>query len=127
MLVRSETGQATHWPPGVTRLLRDGDGEPDGADESMSMAREEARTVIFGSLDALMRKTGVKAKEIDFLIINCSLFAPTPSLCAMVANEYGLRRDCRTYNLAGMGCSASVISIDLAQQLLAQNPGSRGE
>lgn len=124
VLVRSETGQATHWPPGVTKLLRAKPGDAE-ADESMSMAREEARAVIFGTLDELLRKTGLQPKEIDFLIINCSLFAPTPSLCAMVANAYGLRRDCRSYNLGGMGCSAGVISVDLAKQLLTNSPGSR--
>jgi predicted naringenin-chalcone synthase len=52
------------------------------------------------------------------LIINCSLFSPTPSLCAMVSSHFGMRSDISTFNLSGMGCSASLISIDLAKQLL---------
>jgi hypothetical protein len=66
----------------------------------------------------------VKAKQIDFLIINCSLFSPTPSLCAMVAHRFQMRSDLMTFNLSGMGCSASLVSIDLAQRLLQQRPGS---
>lgn len=36
----------------------------------------------------------------------------------MVMNHYKMREDVTMYNLAGMGCSASVISIDLATDLL---------
>jgi predicted naringenin-chalcone synthase len=68
----------------------------------------------------------VKPREIDILIINCSLFSPTPSLCAMVSHHFGMRSDVATYNLSGMGCSASIISIDLAKQLLAtRNNGTK--
>jgi 3-ketoacyl-CoA synthase len=31
---------------------------------------------------------GVKPKEIGILIVNCSLFNPTPSLAAMVINHF---------------------------------------
>lgn len=44
-----------------------------------------------------------------------SLFSPTPSLCSMVSHKFGMRSDARTYNLSGMGCSAGVISLDLAK------------
>jgi hypothetical protein len=88
--------------------------------------------------------------------VNCSLYAPTPSMCAMVINKYvrstlarpplrftqlgahvcgclaicscvfrfSMRSDIRSYNLGGMGCSAGLISIDLAKNLLASRPGS---
>lgn len=59
------------------------------------------------------------------MIVNCSLFVPTPSLCALVSNEFGLREDVRTYNLGGMGCSANVVAVDLAKELLQNRPGSR--
>merc|ERR1712232_913833 len=47
------------------------------------------------------------------------------SLCAMICNKFGFREDIRSYNLGGMGCSANVISIDLAKQLLQNQPGAR--
>jgi hypothetical protein len=55
---------------------------------------------------------------VDILVVNCSVFCPTPSLSAMVVNYFKMRRDTITYNLAGMGCSAGLISISLARELL---------
>lgn len=121
ILNNSGTGPATAWPPGIIRML---EKEGAQADESEEGARAEAEAVICGAVQDLLDKTGVKAKQIDFLIINCSLFSPTPSLCAMVAHRFQMRSDLMTFNLSGMGCSASLVSIDLAQRLLQQRPGS---
>ncbi|KAA0048853.1 3-ketoacyl-CoA synthase 1 [Cucumis melo var. makuwa] len=87
-------------------------------------ARFEAETVMFGALDALFEKTGLDPSEIGILIVNCSLFNPIPSLSAMVVNHYKLRTDVKAYNLSGMGCSASPISITLAKDLLNANPNT---
>ena len=62
-------------------------------------------------MDELIATTGlVPSRDVDFLVINCSLFCPTPSLCASVARKYKLKSTVRTYSLHGMGCSASLIS-----------------
>jgi predicted naringenin-chalcone synthase len=113
ILERSGTGQATAWPPGIVQCLK---GEEQ--DRSMEASRTEAQTVIFDIVEKALQKANVKPREIDILIINCSLFSPTPSLCAMVTSHFGMRSDVSTFNLSGMGCSASLISIDLAKQLL---------
>lgn len=120
ILERSGTGQATAWPPGIVQCLDDPDKE---ADRSIAASRKEAETVIFDVVEKALKRSRVHPREIDVLVINCSLFSPTPSLCAMVLSHFGMRSDVLTYNLSGMGCSASLISIDLAQQLLA---GKRG-
>lgn len=116
ILERSGTGQATAWPPGIVRCL---ESESTPADRSIQASREEASTMIFDIVENALRKANVKPRDIDVLIINCSLFSPTPSLCAMVLSHFNMRSDVATYNLSGMGCSASLISIDLAKQLLA--------
>ncbi|XXG64922.1 hypothetical protein AAC387_Pa05g2745 [Persea americana] len=85
---------------------------------SMAAAREEAEQVMFGALDALFQNTAVKPKDIGILVVNCSLFNPTPSLSAMIVNKYKLRGNIRSFNLGGMGCSAGVIAVDLAKDLL---------
>nr|POE92150.1 3-ketoacyl-coa synthase 4 [Quercus suber] len=54
---------------------------------SMAKAREEAEQVMFGALDNLFANTNVKAKDIGILLVNCSVFNPTPSLSAMIVNN----------------------------------------
>ncbi|KAK3009757.1 hypothetical protein RJ639_014275 [Escallonia herrerae] len=85
---------------------------------SMAAAREEAEQVMFGALDNLFLNTAIKPKDIGILVVNCSLFNPTPSLSAMIVNKYKLRGNIRSFNLGGMGCSAGVIAIDLAKDML---------
>mmetsp|Transcript_52617 Transcript_52617/g.112694 ORF Transcript_52617/g.112694 Transcript_52617/m.112694 type:complete len:550 (-) Transcript_52617:53-1702(-) len=118
VLEASATGQETHWPPGATRCLQ---GLPPLT--SMAAARSEVEDVVLPCFANLLEKCKLKPGEIDYLIVNCSLFSPTPSICAMIANKFKLRADVCTYNLGGMGCSANVISVDLARQLLQANPG----
>lgn len=115
ILERSGLGQKTYLPEAVLRVP---------PNPCMAEARKEAEMVMFGAIDELLEKTGVKAKDIGILIINCSLFNPTPSLTAMVVNRYKLRGNVMSYNLGGMGCSAGLISIDLAKQLLQVQPNS---
>ncbi|CAA7043501.1 unnamed protein product [Microthlaspi erraticum] len=43
---------------------------------------------------------------------------PDTFVIAMIVNKYKLRSNIRTFNLGGMGCSASVIGVDLAKDML---------
>lgn len=72
----------------------------------------------------VLESTNTKPKDIDILVVNCSLFSPTPSLCSIIVNEFGLRSDVSSYNLSGMGCSAGVISVELVKNILAARPNS---
>lgn len=71
-----------------------------------------------------LHPAGIKPKEIGILVVNCSLFNPTPSLAAMVINHFKMRSNIISYNLSGMGCSSSPISIDLARQMLQLYPST---
>ena len=73
---------------------------------------------MFGALENLFVNTNLNPKEIGILVVNCSLFNPTPSLSSMIVNKYNLRSNIMSFNLGGMGCSAGVIAIDLARDLL---------
>ncbi|KAK2986080.1 hypothetical protein RJ640_011521 [Escallonia rubra] len=90
-------------------------------------AKREAEMVMFGAIDGLLAKTGVKVKDIGILVVNTGVFNPMPSLSAMVVNHYNLRSNVLSYNLVGMGCSAGIISIHLAKHLLqdTNSPCSR--
>lgn len=106
---RSGLGDETYLPPAVI-------SEPPNP--CMAEALIEAERVMFGALDELFAKTGVKPKDVGILVVNCSLFSPTPSLSSIIVNHYNMRGNIKSVNLGGMGCSAGVISIDLAKHLL---------
>ncbi|XP_047964716.1 3-ketoacyl-CoA synthase 1-like [Salvia hispanica] len=110
---RSGLGDETYFPRGIT-------SHPPNL--SMAEARLEAENVMFGALDSLFSSTGISPSQIGIVIVNCSLFNPTPSLSSMIVNHYKMRTDIKSFNLGGMGCSAGLISIDLAKHLLQANP-----
>lgn len=109
ILLRSGLGEETYLPEAMHSIP---------PRPSMAAAREEAEQVMFGALDNLFANTRVKPKDIGILVVNCSLFNPTPSLSAMIVNKYKLRGNVKSFNLGGMGCSAGVIAIDLAKDML---------
>ena len=68
-------------------------------------------------LDDLFAKTCVKPQEIDILIVNVSTFGSAPSLSAWIVKRYKMKESVKTFNLCGMGCSASLIGVDMANHL----------
>ncbi|GIL94726.1 hypothetical protein Vretimale_703, partial [Volvox reticuliferus] len=115
ILQRSGLGQQTYLPPAVQIM------PPEC---TMANARKEFELVVFPIIEELLQRTGVHPKQIGIIVLNCSLFNPTPSLTAMIINKFKMRSNILSYNLSGMGCSASPISIDLAKQLLQLHPSS---
>ena len=113
LIVRSGTGQTTAYPPGIVQTL-----EGKEADRSIEASRKEVETVIFDIVENALKKAGLKPKDIDVLVINCSLFSPTPSLCATVITHFKMRGDILSYNLSGMGCGASLLAVDLAKNMI---------
>ncbi|KAJ1427462.1 Very-long-chain 3-ketoacyl-CoA synthase [Sesbania bispinosa] len=109
ILERSGLGEETYVPEAMHSIP---------PKPSMAAAREEAEQVMFGALDNLFSNTNINPKDIGILVVNCSLFNPTPSLSAMIVNKYKLRSNIKSFNLGGMGCSAGVIAIDLAKDML---------
>lgn len=91
---------------------------------TMKEGRAEASMVMFGALDELFEKTRVRPKDIGVLVVNCSIFNPTPSLSAMIINHYKMRGNILSFNLGGMGCSAGIIALDLARDMLQANPNN---
>ncbi|KAF6166656.1 hypothetical protein GIB67_005518 [Kingdonia uniflora] len=117
ILERSGLGEETYVPEAMHHLP---------PRPTMANAREEAEQVMYGALDNLFANTNVNPKDIGVLVVNCSLFNPTPSLSAMIVNKYKLRGNIRTFNLGGMGCSAGVIAVDLAKDLLQVHRNTYG-
>ena len=69
----------------------------DKIDLSLQNARQEASIVICGAVEKVFRATGISPKSIDCVVVNCSLFSPTPSLSSIVRACMCSRhpRDCR--------------------------------
>lgn len=85
---------------------------------------KEARMLLFRVLDDLFAKNQVNPTDIDILVVNCSGFCPFPSLSSIVVNHYNMREDIKTFNISGMGCSASIIGVDIVKDLLKLRPNS---
>ncbi|XP_022146108.1 3-ketoacyl-CoA synthase 12-like [Momordica charantia] len=69
------------------------------------------------SLQKLFDKSGVSPSEIDILVVNISLMTTSPSFASRIINRYKMREDVKVFNLTGMGCSASLISVDLVRRM----------
>ncbi|KAK3132134.1 hypothetical protein QOZ80_6AG0516380 [Eleusine coracana subsp. coracana] len=115
LLERSGLGEETCLPPAHHFI-------PPYKYCTLEAARGEVELVVFSALDDLFAKTGVSPGAIDVLVVNCSLFCPTPSFVDMIINRYKLRSDVRSTHLSGMGCSAGLISVGLARSLLQVVP-----
>ena len=113
ILARSGLGDDTYLPPNLAE-------SPPAT--SMSDARWEFEQVCFSAIKEVLGKTGVQPRQIGVVIVNCSLFNPTPSLSAMIMNHFKMGSNTINYNLGGMGCSAGVIAVDLARQMLQLYP-----
>jgi 3-ketoacyl-CoA synthase len=109
ILEKSGIGERTYFPGAILasppRLI-------------VKEARAEAEMVMFGALDEVFEKSKIMPKDICILVVNCSLFNPTPSLSAMIVSHYKMRENILSFNLGGMGCSAGIIALDLAREML---------
>ncbi|XP_050209092.1 3-ketoacyl-CoA synthase 7-like [Mercurialis annua] len=92
--------------------------------KTLKGAKEEVEEVLFKVVGDLLDKHEINPKSIDILISNCSLFCPTPSITAMIIDKFGFRSNIKSVSLSGMGCSAGILSISLAKELLKVHKNS---
>ncbi|CAN0853956.1 3-ketoacyl-CoA synthase 12 [Linum grandiflorum] len=104
-------------------IVSSGIGEQTYAPSMVFQGREETPTLQDGieemdeffhlTIDKLLKRSGVSPQEIDLLVVNISMLAAVPSLSSRIVNHYKMREDVKTFNLTGMGCSASLISTGI--------------
>ncbi|KAL7109861.1 hypothetical protein ACP275_06G201700 [Erythranthe tilingii] len=109
VIVNSGIGEQTYGPRNIIERRENSPTLQDGILEMEELFIE--------TLDRLFRKTGVSPQEIDVLVVNVALLSSTPSLTSRIINHYKMRGDIKSFNLTGMGCSASLISINLVQNI----------
>ncbi|KAL7148684.1 hypothetical protein ABFS83_06G195000 [Erythranthe nasuta] len=109
IIVNSGIGEQTYGPRNIIGRRENSPTLEDGILEMEEFFVE--------TLDRLFRKTGVSPQEIDVLVVNVALLSSTPSLTSRIINHYKMRGDIKSFNLTGMGCSASLISISLVQNI----------
>ncbi|OIV91476.1 hypothetical protein TanjilG_02094 [Lupinus angustifolius] len=109
VLKSSGQSEQTYLPPALHYI-------PPKTHQSESI--KEVQMVLFPIMDDLLSKTNISPFDIDILIINCSGFCPSPSLTSILINKYSMRSDIKSYNVSGMGCSASALCLDMAKNLL---------
>lgn len=63
--------------------------------------------VCFAAVREVLAKAGVTPRQVGCVIVNCSLFNPTPSLSALIMNHFKMPSNVINYNLGGMGCSGA--------------------
>ncbi|GLJ43765.1 hypothetical protein SUGI_0911090 [Cryptomeria japonica] len=114
-------------------FLRSGVGEQtslsrfffnDGMVATMEEARVEMEECFIATADELFARTGVTPQDIDIVIVMVSTFTAAPSHAAVIANHYNGVLAVKTFNLSGMGCSAGVLAVNMAKDMLLVNPDS---
>ncbi|PSS14370.1 3-ketoacyl-CoA synthase [Actinidia chinensis var. chinensis] len=108
-IVSSGIGEHTYAP----RMVFDGRENSPTLDDGL----HEMDEFFEDSVGKLLARSGVSPAEIDVLVVNVSMLAAVPSLSSRIINRYKMRDDIKTYNLTGMGCSASLVSINIAQNI----------
>jgi len=114
VIVNSGIGEHTYCPRNVL----------EGREERPTLgdALEEMDDLFADAVAAVLAKTGVAARDVDLVVLNVGSFAPAPSLVSRVVRRFGMREDVMAYNLSGMGCSAGLIAVDLARNVMLTRP-----
>ncbi|GJY18789.1 3-ketoacyl-CoA synthase 19 [Tanacetum coccineum] len=108
-MINSGLGEETYGPKNIIS----GEEEHPKYVDSLS----EMEEVFFDTLDGIFARSNISPSDVDILVVNVSLLSPVPSLTSRIINHYKMREDVKAFNLSGMGCSASLVAVDLVQHL----------
>ncbi|KAK6144520.1 hypothetical protein DH2020_021340 [Rehmannia glutinosa] len=113
-----------HWPKSIAfkvalgrKRAKNGLRRRPGILPTLEDGLLEMDEFFHDSIGKLFKRTGISPAEIDVLVVNISMLATVPSLSSRIINTYKMREDIKVYNLTGMGCSASLVSINIVQNI----------
>ncbi|OEL18495.1 3-ketoacyl-CoA synthase 12 [Dichanthelium oligosanthes] len=114
VIVNSGIGEHTYCP----RNVLEGREERPTLDDAL----EEMDDFFADAVAGVLARTGVAARDVDLVVLNVGSFSPEPSLVSRIVRRFGMREDVMAYNLSGMGCSAGLIAVDLARNVMLTRP-----
>ncbi|KAH6838120.1 3-ketoacyl-CoA synthase 12 [Perilla frutescens var. hirtella] len=108
-IVSSGIGEHTYGPRNII----------EGREDSPTLQDEisEMEEFFIDTLNKLFQKSGVSPQDIDVLVVNVSSLSSVPCLSSRIVNYYKMRNDIKSFDITGMGCSASLISINLVETI----------
>ncbi|CAN6289278.1 unnamed protein product [Urochloa humidicola] len=118
VVVRSGLGEHTYAPPCLVSGVG-GVSAAAGDAVSHQVCLDEMDPFLHCAVAELLARAGLAGRDVDVLVVNVSTFHPAPSLASRIVRAHGLRHDVAAYSLAGMGCAAALVAVDLARNALA--------
>jgi alkylresorcinol/alkylpyrone synthase len=92
------------------------------ADELNASFRTEAPKLAGRALASALAKSGIRADEIDALLICTCTGYLCPGLTSYVAETLGIRSNAILQDLVGLGCGAAIPTLRAASHVLAARP-----
>jgi alkylresorcinol/alkylpyrone synthase len=99
--------------------------EPHGWIDRTQLYVDSAIDLLEKITRALLDEAGLKANDLDAIVVASTTGIATPSLDALLVERMGLRRDIQRLPIFGLGCAGGVIGLSRAAMMAKANPGSR--
>uniref|UniRef100_A0ACD5TX43 Uncharacterized protein n=1 Tax=Avena sativa TaxID=4498 RepID=A0ACD5TX43_AVESA len=107
---RAGLGEQTYVPSCVFAGRENLRTHQDGLDEMDAFFKD--------AIAGLFAKTGLGPRDVDVLVVNVNFLCPEPCLASRIVQHYGMREDIAVYNVSGMGCSATLVSLGIAKNVM---------
>jgi alkylresorcinol/alkylpyrone synthase len=99
--------------------------EPHGWADRMAVYVEGASRLFVDVATRALARAGLKAGDLDCVVVASTTGFATPSIEARVAAEMGFRADIVRVPLFGLGCAAGVSGFAIASRLAEARPGTK--
>src|SRR5206468_1192209 len=94
-------------------------------DQLNAAFRSEAPKLAGRALNAALEKAGLRASELDALLICTCTGYLCPGLTSYVAEQLGLRSNTFLQDLVGLGCGAAIPMLRAVSHVLAAQPEAK--
>ncbi len=99
--------------------------ETHGWGERAAVFREEGTAMLERATREALDAAGLRASDVDGIVLVCTTGIATPSLDARLANRLGLDAAVQRVPVFGLGCAGGVAGLNLADDLARAHPSKR--